>query len=241
MAKQAHSKFFFIAIFLDLGNYDFGVFFLDWTYTSIQERGGWNWTPMEEVDEVDRAGDGITSMRENVARTVPNPLGGTCRREFKKFVSKMDRGDAAVFKALDTDIMSIMGCLANISESTYDSYTKAAKMMHHPVAIAVKPTTDDASQLYTVLSNGNNALDELDFQRNRYALLNASHERLQDLYVQLYHASMTVVVECGKICPAHADLLGDMLKVPLFNLLVDLPGFRLDLCPYRLYWFLCPP
>ena len=155
-----------------------------------------------------------TQMRESVPKTVANPLGGTCRREFKKVMSKMQRVDGAMFNSVDTDVMKIMECLSNISESVYDTYAKAAKRVGgEGGAIAIATTTVEPSTLMVVLANGKKAIEEVAQSKNQYALLQATHDKHRDLYVQLYHASCMVVDECMKTCPLYAEALRNILEV----------------------------
>lgn len=152
------------------------------------------------------------SMRDSVSKTVPNPLNGTSRREFKKILaSGGDMGSSMIFSSIDDDVMKIMECLSRISETTYDSYAKAAKKVSNPV-IQTVAVPDDQNKLVGVIKDGRKAQDNLTDWMNKYALLNEIHEKHLDLYSGLYHASMALVEECSKISPISALKLKKMME-----------------------------
>ncbi len=148
----------------------------------------------------------ISSMRDSVSRTVPNPLNGTSRREFKKILANTE-GGSLIFHSIDNDVMKIMECLANISETTYDSYAKAAKRVSSSQSIP-----QDPNQLVGMIKDGQKKLDELTEWKNKYAMLDTIHEKHLDLYSNLYHASVALVDECSKISPISAEKLKKMME-----------------------------
>ena len=55
-------------------------------------------------------------MRSVVPKTVPNPLGGPARREFKKLAAQLGGGGEGIFNTIDSDIMGIVEALSSIAE-----------------------------------------------------------------------------------------------------------------------------
>lgn len=69
------------------------------------------------------------SLRDSVTKTIPNPLAGGCRNEFKKMLSKVDKHDGAMFGAIDSDIRKMNMCLENVADTVYGTYCKALKRL----------------------------------------------------------------------------------------------------------------
>lgn len=172
--------------------------------------------PMEEAEGT-IIPDMKKTMTNTVARTIPHPLNGVCRKAFKKTLAKLaesrEHGNmAGLFYALDDDVSEIMTKLGKLTENAYDSYDKIAQKMLEPPPVApIIPS--DPNVLTDVVQRGAKAIDDLDNWKNMFTLINASHERQVDLYADLYDSCMEVVEECGGISSQKKETLELIMKV----------------------------
>jgi len=155
------------------------------------------------------------TMTNNVARTIPHPLNGVCRKAFKKTLAKLAEREhgsmAGLFYALDDDVSEIMTKLGKLTENAYDSYDKIAQKMLEPPPLVTIPS--DPNVLTDVVQRGAKAIDELDNSKNMLTLINAAYERQVDLYADLYDSCMEVVEECGGIRSEKLETLELIMKV----------------------------
>lgn len=161
---------------------------------------------------------GVDAMRCTVSKTLPHPLGGPARREFKKALSKPQSsshpptGDqvGGIFGIIDQEVMGIHGMLSGLVEVVYDSYTKAIKRIEEarasqqqaPAPQHQQPRSDatsttqlasDPNALARAMSEAQRSIADLKHLQDKHQLLCASFERHRDLFCQLHSASAAAV------------------------------------------------
>jgi hypothetical protein len=180
------------------------------THASVSHDAGGDLASDEELGTPDTImpsntpASGVDSMRNVVKQTVPNPLAGPARKEFKKIAAKLSTGGEGIFNTIDTDVMTIMDALSNIAEATYDSYSKlAAKSVaaESEAAAAASAASTHVTGMPSVLAaeiaKGAEALDQVETLKGHLNLMMGALDEYKNLYQALHDEFSGMVEDCS--------------------------------------------